>query len=84
MATLRVDMYGLPAAAIVGLFGACSGVGAVIGSLVGGFFARPSEAFYGPMMMMIAAWLRSGYGPAVKNDTRRNFSKVDNKSSNNL
>jgi MFS family permease len=55
MATLRVEMYGLPAAAIVGLFGACSGVGAVIGSLVGGFFARPSEAFYGPMMMLIAA-----------------------------
>jgi hypothetical protein len=56
MATLRVDMYYLPAAAIVGLFGACSGVGAVIGSLVAGFFARPSDAFYGPMMMLIAAF----------------------------
>jgi len=56
MATLRVDMYDLPAAAIVGLFGACSGVGAVIGSLVAGFFARPSDAFYGPMMMLIAAF----------------------------
>jgi hypothetical protein len=55
MATLRVDLYQLPAAAIVGLFGASAGVGAVIGSLVAGFFARPSEAFYGPMMMMIAA-----------------------------
>lgn len=56
MATLRSPDFGMPAAALLGLFGACSGAGAVIGSLFAGFFARPSAAFYGPMMMLIAAF----------------------------
>ena len=55
MATLRMADYGMPSAAIMGLMGAASGAGAVIGSLVAGFIARPSAAFYGPMIMLIAA-----------------------------
>ena len=54
MATLGADTYGLPKEAIVGLFGSAAGFGAVIGSLIAGFFARPSARIYGPMLMMIA------------------------------
>ena len=54
MATMRAEAYGLPKEAIVGLFGSATGIGAVIGSLVAGFFARPSAAIYGPLLMVIA------------------------------
>lgn len=56
MASLRSPDFAMPAAALLGLFGASAGAGAVIGSLFAGFFARPSAAFYGPMFMGIAAF----------------------------
>lgn len=56
LATLRSPDYLYPAAALMGMFGASAGVGAVIGSLFAGFFARPTAAIYGPMLMVIAVF----------------------------
>lgn len=66
MASLRAPLFSYPAAMLLGMFGASAGVGAVIGSLFAGFFARPSAATYGPMLMIIAifrglAMLSLGY-----------------------
>lgn len=56
LADIRSETYGIPSAALMGMMGAASGAGAVIASLFAGFIARPSAAFYGPMMMLIAAF----------------------------
>lgn len=72
MASLRSPDFAIPTAALLGLFGASAGAGAVIGSLFAGFFARPSAAFYGPMFMGVAvfrglAMLFLGYATEMVN-----------------
>jgi hypothetical protein len=47
----------MPAAVALGLFGTASGVGAVLGSLLGGFVLSPSARWFG-MVMMVLAMLR--------------------------
>ena len=47
----------MPAAVALGLFGSATGIGAVLGSLIGGFIASPRERWFG-LLMMSAAVLR--------------------------
>lgn len=44
----------MPAALALGMFGTSSGIGAVLGSLIGGFIVSPTERWFGLIMMSTA------------------------------
>ena len=44
----------MPAAVALGMFGTSSGIGAVLGSLIGGFIVKPTERWFGLIMMSTA------------------------------